>query len=624
MELYKGYIQTRNKHPLKKFKDRELLELGEAEKLYEYAGVLADDVVLVDIDNMEESEKLMNIVEDRQIDCVVYQTTRGRHFLFRNAGINKCGTHVKLACGLTADIKIGSKNSYEVIKFDGKKRFIEWESEEIQDIPKFLFPVRSEIDFNNLGEGDGRNQALFNYILTLNSNGYSKDEAREVLSIINKYVMASPVSENELQTIMRDEAFPSNTFFEGRTFLHNNFAEFLIAQEKICKINGQLHSYSDGQYVAGVKEIESKMLKYIPTLKQAQRTEVIRYIDLVAESEEEEDARYIGFRNGVYDITTGELLKYDGQIIITNKIPWNYDEDAYSEICDKTLNKIACGDKQIRRLLEEAIGYSFYRRNELSKAFFLTGSGANGKSTFLDMLKNLLGEGNYSSLDVSELEERFSVATLSGKLANIGDDINDDFLQGRAVSTFKKIVSGNQVKGEYKGQDAFFFNPYTKLYFSANSLPRVRSKGFKAIVRRLVIIPFQAVFSKSDPDYDPYITWKLKDEEVMRYLVKIGIEGLKRVIENRGFTVSEKVEVEKKEYEIENNPILMWANDYGLDNILNEETKKAYKAYRVFCIENGYHEVTLISFTKSLKNEFGIDVKRVRINKELVQIYVKE
>ena len=57
--------------------------------------------------------------------------------------------------------------------------------------------------------------------------------------------------------------------------------------------------------------------------------------------------------------------------------------DAYSEIVDKTLNKLACGDKQIRALLEELIGFTFYRRNELRKAFILVGDKSNGKSTYL-------------------------------------------------------------------------------------------------------------------------------------------------------------------------------------------------------------------------------------------------
>ena len=623
-KIYKGYVKTKNKKCIDKFKNAKLRTFDEVKELDEYAGVLADDVILIDIDDMEQSEIMMQIVEDRQLDCLVYQTTRGRHFLFKNSGVEKCGTHKKIACGLTADIKIGSRNSYEVIKFNGEERFVEWESEELQELPKWMHPINSKIDFFDMDEGEGRNQSLFNYILTLTNNGFSKEESKECIQLINKYVLHSSLSEDELEVILRDEAFPEETFYDGKKFLHNNFAVFLKNNERICRINGQLYVYEDGQYVAGQRIIEGAMLKHIPTLKSAQRVEVMKYLELICEDVSEADVRYIAFNNGVYDIVEDVLKPFTGDLIITNKIPWDYEKTAYSEVCDNVLNKLSCNDKAIRLLLEEAIGYSFYRRNELSKAFFLTGDGANGKSTFLDMVKNLLGKINYSSLDMAELEERFSVATMSGKLANIGDDIDDDFLQGRTVSRFKKIVSGNEVKAEYKGQDTFFFDPYIKLYFSANELPRAKSKGFRAFLRRLVIIPFNARFSKDDPDFDPYITWKLKDEEVMKYLVQLGIQGLRRILENHGFTESKKVEKEIEEYEISNNPILLWLQEKELSEIENEPTKDVHRSYRAFCIENGFTEMTLMNFSKELNKRLGMKVKRIRIDGKLTGIYVKE
>ena len=59
----------------------------------------------------------------------------------------------------------------------------------------------------------------------------------------------------------------------------------------------------------------------------------------------------------------------------------------FRKVTDKTLDKIACGDTNIRALLEEAAGFCLFRRNELGKAFILTGTGSNGKSTYLNMLK---------------------------------------------------------------------------------------------------------------------------------------------------------------------------------------------------------------------------------------------
>ena len=624
MKLYKGYVPTNGKVPTIKFKDgAELLTLEQGQKEREYAGILADDVIVIDIDNGEQAEILMNIVEDLQLDCIVRQTSRGKHFLFKNSGVETCRTGAKLACGLIGDIKIGKHNSTQQIKIDGEERFVEWDCEEPQPLPKWLYPVKTDVNLMELGEGDGRNSTLFSYILTLTTAGFSQDESRECLRIINKYILKEPLSEDELEIIMRDEAFPKDTFYDGKRFLHNNFAQFLKNNDKIKRINGVLHVYRDGVYIPGSREIECAMVKYIPTLKTAQRTEVLKYLDIICtEHIDSAAANLIAFKNGLFDIVTGEMKEFDPEQVITNKIPWDYDGNAYSEIADKTLNKLACNDPQIRALLEECIGYCFYRRNELSKAFVLTGDKSNGKSTFLDMIKNVLGEGNYSALDLAELDERFSVATMAGKLANIGDDISDDFLQGRSVANFKKLVSGNQVKAEIKNDpNVFFMKPTVKLLFSANDIPRMKDKT-GAVLRRLVIIPFNARFSKDDPDFDPYITYKLRDESVMKYLIRIGIEGLRRVIKRRDFTTSGKVEKELKDYEIQNNPILLFLQEKDFE-IVNQPTKDIHKAYRVFCAENGFVEMTLANFSKEICKRLDLEVSRRRVNGKLVGVYVK-
>lgn len=630
MQLFKGYVATKNKKCLEKFKDRkDLKTYDEVKDLPEFAGILADDVVLIDIDDQAQSEIMMDIVEDMQLDCRVYQTTRGRHFLFKNDGIKKCGTHLKLACGLEADIKIGSKNSYSILKFNGEERFIEWDvdSGEYQTVPKWLFPVKTNTDFLAMEAGDGRNNALFSYILALLRSRFTKDEARESIRILNKYVLKDPLTEDEINTITRDEAFPAaeEIFFDETGFLHNKFGDYLIQNDHITRINGLLYVYRDGVYVEGARFIENKMLQLIPDLKAFQRVEVLKYLNVQClENAEPADARYIAFANGIFDIVNRVLLPFTPDLIITNKIPWNYNPDAYSELLDNTLDKIACGDAEIRSILEESIGYSFYRRNELSKSFILTGEGANGKSTFLDLVKDILGPSNISALGLEELGERFSISYMNGKLANIGDDIADDFLQGRELANFKKIVSGNLIKAEVKNKvvsDEDNIKPTVKIFFSTNSMPRTKSKGFQALLRRLVKIPFNAKFSKEDPDYDPFISWKLKAEDVMEYGIILGLQGLYRVLENNDFTQSEIVENELREYEVENNPILPFLEEREIEN---QPCTEIYRDYKKYCVENGFTDVSAIVFGKEIVRRLGLVSAVKKVNGKPVRIYVKK
>lgn len=625
--LYKGYVETKGKQPLEKLKNRTNWKTyDEVKNLNGFGGVLANDTILIDIDDAEQSEILMNIVEEFQLDCRVYCTSRGKHFLFKNHSITRNRTHVQLAVGLTADIKVGSKLSYEVIKIDGEERFCEWDIEEggkYQEVPKWLFPVKATADFVDMDAGDGRNQALFNYILTLTANDFTVDETRECIRILNRFVLKEPLSDEELEVILRDEAFQKPVFFMGSTFLFDKFANYMKNTAHVVKINNQLHIYKDGIYENGYKEIETEMIQHIPNLKKAQRREVIDYMELITESKQMSEANLIAFENGVYDIATDELKPFSSDIVITNKIPWNYNPEAYSELADVTLNKLSCGDAAIRALLEECIGYCFYRRNELGKAFILTGDKSNGKSTFLDCIKTILGEQNISALDLKELGDRFSTSMMFGKLANIGDDIGDDFLQGSQVSIFKKIVTGNRIKAERKGQDPFEFNPFIKLLFSANDIPRMKDKT-GAVLRRLVIIPFNATFSKNAPDFDPFIKYKLIQQDSIEYLIRLGVEGLKRIIINDEFTKSEKVQGQLDEYEEENNPIIAFIADTGVEMIENEPTADVYKRYQVFCADNSMQPMSNIVFSKQINKRLGFKVIQRKVNNVNRKIFVKE
>ncbi len=617
-KLYKGFVETKGKQPLEKLKNRTKWKTyDEVKNLNGYGGVLADDTILIDIDDPEQSEMMMNIVEEYQLNCKVLCTSRGRHFLFKNTKVNRNRTHAALAVGLTADIKVGTRLSYEVIKIDGEERFCEWDvepGEKYDELPKYFFPVKAVTDFVDMDAGDGRNQALFNYILTLQSNDFTVEETRECIRILNRFVLKEPLSDDELEVILRDEAFQKPVFFLGATFLFDKFATFLKNAYHIGIINNQLHVFKEGVYVNGYREIEKAMIDLIPNLKDVQRKEVMKYLMLICEELQLSDARYIAFNNGVYDVVESELKPFSTEYVITNKIPWNYVPDAYNELADKTLTKLSCGDATIRALLEECIGYCFYRRNELGKAFILTGDKSNGKSTFLDVLKHILGEGNISALDLKELGDRFNTSMMFGKLANIGDDIGDDFLQGSQVSIFKKIVTGNRIKAERKGQDPFEFNPYIKLLFAANDIPRMKDKT-GAVLRRLVIIPFNASFSVDDPDYDVDIKYKLIEQGSMEYLIQLGLAGLKRVRMYQGFTKSTKTAQAIQEYEEENNPIIGFIRETGKDMIINQPTNEVYKRYQVFMAENGFAmPVSNIVFSKYINKALGTEVKQKKIN----------
>lgn len=622
-ERYKGYLPTNGKEAIRSFDDA--LPLEEVESRKSYAGVLAEDTVLIDVDDEVESQKLYSIICDMDVKCDVFQTTRGKHFVFRNGGtVLKNGNDVPLAVGIAADIKIGkNRKSYQVLKVDGILREKIRTCDNPDNVPRWLMPLKARSKkFTEMGDGDGRNQALFNYILTLQSNSFTIEEIRETIRLLNKYVLSEPLEDEELEVVLRDDSFKKPNFFVDGKFQHNEFGDFLIRNNHIIRINDQLHIYKDGVYVEGYEEIEGQMIEYCPTLKSSQRTEVLKYLNLVLrENSKPADAKYIAFKNGILNVETGEMTDFSPEFVIMNKINFNYNPYAESELVKGTLERLACGDEELVLLLEEVAGYSFYRRNELRKMFFLLGEKRNGKSTFLDMIQTMLGEENVSNLDLKDIGDRFRTAEMHGKLANIGDDIGDAYISDSSI--LKKVASGDPVTAERKGQDPFKFKPYNKLLFSANTIPRINDNS-KAVLSRMVIIPFNATFGPDVPGFDPFLKDKLRKPESIEYLVRVGVEGLRRVLFAQKFTSSNQMEKALSEYEETNNPLLMFFRELKRSEVIGLPIKDVYAQYQVWADENGLKPNSAISFGKALCSHFQVTSAVKRVGNKSVRVYAEE
>lgn len=580
-----------------------------------FGAVLQEGFIDISFDDAEMSEAFLNMAEQNQWRCLgLINPDNGHlHTYWKDTGhrISKDGKDKTLAVGLIADIHSG--DTYIPLKVNGVPRYEpepEYDikdDEEYQEVPDELLPVQTNIRLWHSKEGDGRNSDLYGYILILQSQlQMSDDKIRELYrENINRFILGDQMSDAELDVILRDESFEKvvlPSFWSGSAFLHDKFGDFLIQTDHVIRLDNQLHVYHDGTFTNDADQIAALMRSYVPRLKKSQKAEVLDYLSDMAPVRQEAAAQFIAFRNGVLDVVTGVLHEPSPDYVISNVIPWNYNPAAYNALTDRTLDKIACRDDRIRKLLEECIGYCFYRENSYNRAFILTGEKANGKSTFLKVLTAVLGSRNVSALDLKNLGDRFSKASLYKKLANIGDDISDDFIPD--TSLFKKITDGGRIEAENKGQKPFDFSPYAKLIFSANDIPRMKDKT-GAVMRRLVIIPFNARFSAADPDFDPDIKFKLTEQSSVEYLIRIGVDGLKRVIQQKDFTQSDKVDAEREQYNLENNPVCAFLADQDEDQVINQATGDVYRRYQVFCQENGYQAVSNISFSKQVNRELG-------------------
>jgi putative DNA primase/helicase len=587
--------------------------------------VIPTPYVAVDIDDMEQAEKLSRLVTEQGIKCQIMQTTRGRHFWFASPEPMKNSIKTMTGIGLVADYRSWGKQSQVAVKLGGNWRtwLTEYDWGELDELPRWLQPLRqTKWTFYTMGDGDGRNQALFEYQIELAKRGYDQAEATQVIRLINQYILREPMGERELATVCREEAYPevdndstggdpdAPWFTAKGRFLHNVMGNVLIEEKNIISYHQQLYSYQDGCYRYGENDVLRSMIEKFPTSKRSQQSEVLNYINIQRHVDEPVIEEYvINVLNGRLNLQTGELKPHTPEAIDFQQVNAVYDPAAYYEPLDNMLLRVFCGDYQLYKLFEEMLGYSLIKNCRMQKIFIMFGEGNNGKSTLLRMITDFIGEGNYSTLSLQDLETTFRPAELENKLVNLGDDIPATTIKDS--SRLKSISSGERVTVERKNKDPFILKNYATLIFTTNKMPHVNDKSF-GFYRRLILMPLDAKFNTSDPDYDPDISKKVISEESLSYLLNMAIRGLRRLLK-KGFTRSVKVEKAISTYKVQSSHTLSWLTENEIEEeyLLSKHTGELYYEFKVWCEQEGVENIPRQqTFTMEVQKEMKLDVSR--------------
>ncbi len=398
--------------------------------------------------------------------------------------------------------------------------------------------------------------------------------------------------------------------------IHNNFARVLIESDRACRVgtqDGVPTIWTGRRYELGWDGIDRVITRRCDSAKKAEKGEVRDYVRLMAPVVDVAPPNLIAFKNGVLDINDGSFMPMSPEFVIPNVIPHDYDPDAQCAAVDDLLWRVSCGDATTFQNLCEFMGVCMYRSNDFSQAAVLLGSGSNGKSTYLRMVKNALGRENYSTLDLEVFGKNFQAGYLADKLANIGDDISNEFLKGDTLAVFKKVVSGEDVFTDVKNSQGFHFRPYCTVAFSANEFPKV-GDSTDGVMRRLFPLPFMAKFSRDDAGYDPHVSAKVTTPEAARAFIAHGLRGLAAVVENGCFTPNSAAAEMVEAIKTENDTVAQWLEDRCLEASYFERkpTGSAYEEYRDWCQKAGGMPISRPKFTKRVDSALGMEVAVVK------------
>jgi putative DNA primase/helicase len=216
----------------------------------------------------------------------------------------------------------------------------------------------------------------------------------------------------------------------------------------------------------------------------------------------------VNFTNGTLDLSTGDFREHRREDFVTRMVPYPFIKDAECVLFDKFMREFMCDNERMVNFLWRAIGYTACGVTDEQKIFLLHGDGANAKSTLLNLLMEIFGQGPTGYAMAANSENLLSTKgsskheTWRMSLAGVRLVCCQEVDEGRsfAESLIKELTGSDMITGRKMYQNEWSYKPEFTLWLAINHLPHVRGTD-EGIWRRLCVIECKASF-KDKPDRD--------------------------------------------------------------------------------------------------------------------------
>jgi P4 family phage/plasmid primase-like protien len=305
----------------------------------------------------------------------------------------------------------------------------------------------------------------------------------------------------------------------------------------------------------------------------------------------------INVANGILEIRSGELRAHDPGYLSPVQISVRFDSQADCPAWDRFVGEVFPEDA--RELAYELAADLMCPGGSSQQAILLLGEGSNGKSTFLRALTGFIGSPNAAGLSLHKLEsDRFATARLVGKLANICPDLPSAHLW--ETSIFKAITGGDTLTAECKYKDSFEFDPFCRLVFSANHVPRSEDASH-AFFRRWAVIPFDRTFEPDEQTPREQLdASRLSDPDELSGVLNRALLALPRV-RREGFTESDSMRAAWEEFKEMTDPVSVWLQHHTIEHAGASVPKSTlHGAFKRYCEQKERAGMTSRAFGRAL------------------------
>jgi putative DNA primase/helicase len=295
-------------------------------------------------------------------------------------------------------------------------------------------------------------------------------------------------------------------------------------------------------------------------------------------------------QNGVIDLRTGELLQHRRDDLCTKIVPIVFDPDAQCPIFKQFLRQILRENVELIRFVQRCIGYSLTGSTVEQVFFILWGSGANGKSTLLEILRMVLGDYGRTAdaallMHRSHDGPRNDVARLAG--ARLVSTSETEAGRNLAEVLVKQLTGNDKVAARFLYSEFFEFDCQFKLFLTTNHKPVIKGTD-NAIWRRIRLIPFDVTIPEEKQDKD--LPRKLRSE--LPGILAWAVRGCLRYQEC-GLGQPEKVSAATQSYREEMDVLGGFLRDRCiLDKLAKVANRQLYRAYKEWCESTGEKPLT--------------------------------
>jgi len=214
------------------------------------------------------------------------------------------------------------------------------------------------------------------------------------------------------------------------------------------------------------------------------------------------DPLLLNLANGTYDLATETRRPHDRQDLLTKLAPVTHNETATSPTWDTFLERIL-PDPNVRRYVQQLVGYSLTAKTGEQILPILYGSGANGKTTFLETIRTMLGDYGQVAPASVFVDQKEGIPNDIARLRGARFVMVSEISEGKRLNEalVKRLTGGDTLTARFLRAEFFEFKPQFKAWLATNHKPEIRGTD-EAIWRRIRLIPFTVTIPENERDED--------------------------------------------------------------------------------------------------------------------------